>query len=95
MDFIIDTGDDQAIDFSDLPLIAKRAIEYCKNIPDGKLVITRKIATDLKTHDSYLQKQTGGGLMNPYKIKHRGINLYGNPRTIAAYRRDVLGETNE
>lgn len=89
MKFVIDEGASLDSQFS-RPV--RRMIDALQTVPDGKLLTTRCLAGRLGYGLRTLHGFCADPALTPFKLKHRTLCYFGNPRTIAAARKEFANE---
>jgi len=93
MDFIIDDHSPRA-----LSGVIKAVIEKCEELKDGKLLTTYSLMERINYSYSHLMRQTKNKMLEPYMVMALYQNsrqmLWGNPKTIKAYK-ELLHDKKE
>ncbi len=88
MEFEILGGGD--IDRAVMPSAIKRAISFLETLPDGKLVTTDRLATEIGIQAASMKHHTMNPHINPYKIYSTAggkQNYYGNKNTVKEFKK--------
>ncbi len=65
--------------------LAARIIEVLRRVPDGQLLTCEALAPLVGYAPDYMRSR-GSNLPKTYVVRRGRRNLYGNPKTIQAYR---------
>lgn len=85
MKFVIDNA---PVSISSLPGMARDMLSVLDKLPDGKLISTRKFAESVGCKATSLHQHTGIAVFNDYKVRYNQGNLWGNKKTITAFRKE-------
>jgi hypothetical protein len=91
MEFVVD--DSTEVDIDSLPNMVRRVVDLLDRTEDGKLYTNRRIANLLGVQHRTVGRYGGDPALADYRISLPGRkNYYGNKKTVATFKNEMLGE---
>lgn len=73
---------------SNLPPTAQKMYDTLNSLPDGELITSRNLSAKINYTISSMRQFTGMKIFNDYKVKYGPGLVWGNKKTITAFREE-------
>ena len=70
-------------------LVAKRMLKVLDNLKDGDLLTSRTFALKAGFRSKYFNQYSGLKVFDKYKLRHGMGNVWGNPKTIKEFKKEI------
>jgi len=78
-----------------IPRVVVRAVNICRNLPDGDLLTFLDISAKAKVDIRSFRQHATNSTLFPFSFKFKGVRYFGNAATVKCAKRRFKGHISE